>query len=274
LPTPAEIRSKYDVDETDVSKLRILKQQAIHDLDYEKSKCIQVLINSYTITNSDGLIASFKDWLQDVLGRTLLRLQENVTALTGRKAAQETVFKIDIEKVIHAMKSKHCTTLTRIEYDRAEEIARVENRSTADYQNAVATTRALAADDQPDLAISLLEEAAERLVQDRESQRAAVDEKYDRLVRNEIAKEQTEFATLRDNFDSHMNLIQLGYENDVRTEHRKTTIFIQRTLLKGINDCCAGLRAKKYRPRVTEELTKYVKDFLDNQEKGFLLVVE
>jgi ATP-dependent Clp protease ATP-binding subunit ClpA len=132
----------------------------------------------------------------------------------------------------------------------------------------------LAADDQPDLAISLLEEATAKLAQDRESQRTAVDEKYNRIVRNEITKQQAEFATLKENFDAHMNLIQLAHEDEVRTEHRKTTIFIQRTLLKGINDCCSGLKARRYRPRVTEELTKYVREFLDTKEKGFLLVVE
>jgi hypothetical protein len=273
-PTPETVRATYHIAETDVTKLRRLKQQAIQDLDYDKSKGIQILIDSLTGDNSAGLIGAFKEWLRQVLTQTLERLDENIAALDNRKGTREQEFKSDIETVVEEMKSRHMKTLTRLESDRAEAIERINTRQSADYRSAVSVTRLLAADDQADLAKRLLQGAASRLEQDRKGLCDATNEKYDKIIHDEVAKQQAEFALLQANFNQHIALIQLGYENDVKTERRKTAIFIQRTLLKGINDCCTGLKAIKYRTGVTHELTKYVADFLEARQKVDLLAVE
>jgi hypothetical protein len=273
-PTPQTVRDIYQIDETDVLKLRRMKQQAIQALDYDKSKGIQILINSLTSDNSSGLINAFKDWLHQVLTQTLQRLDENIAALDNRKVMRESEFKVDIETVVKEMKARHMKTLTRLESDRAEAIARIDSRQSADYKKTVSVTQLLAADDQVDLAKRMLGDAAGRLEQEKNALRAAANERYDKIVQDEVAKQQSEFALLQSNFNQHIELIQIAYENDVTKERRKTAIFIQRSLLKGINDCSNGLRAIKYRVRVTRELSKYVTDFLEAQDKAFLLVVE
>jgi gas vesicle protein len=273
-PTPETVRDTYQIEETDVSKLRRMKQQAIKDLDYDKSKGIQILINSLTCDNSDGLIAAFKDWLGQVLTQTLQRLDENIAALDDRTARRTSEFKSDIETVMAQMKERHLRTLTELESDRAETIARIDSRESAEYKNAVAVTQLLAADDQADLAKRMLKDAADGLEQEKQALRDAANSKYDTAVQGEVKKQKLEFVLLKSSFDEHMKLIDLAYDNDAGTERRKAAIFVQRTLLKGINDCCSGLKAVKYRTRVTQELTNYVRDFLEAQQKVYLLAVE
>jgi predicted HicB family RNase H-like nuclease len=177
-------------------------------------------------------------------------------------------------RALNEIQTRHITALVAIEVKRTTAHSRIEEREIAGYNAAVAQSRRLAADDQPDMAQKVLNNARDEVARQRGQMHSREDDKYDHLVETEAARQTAELNGWQTNLDSQVELIHTTCNVGIQGEYKKMMVFVQRSLHRAINHTCREIKTKSLHQWVATALTQFTRHLLDLEKCGFLLPLE
>jgi hypothetical protein len=257
--------------------LRQLKARAIGDKnkpwenDVLLSEGIQILIDEAQNDMKFTYLKDMDSWVIEQVTETLARLDTNRASLDERRQANESDVRADIEQVRRAAEARHIQDLTRCEVDRQAELLAANSRRTSDYWNKMKHAQVLTSHDEIDAALGMKADAEAELADMRDRWADEINIRYDKKIEMTTGKQLAELEELQRTFDSYLDIVQAGYENDVAVERRKAGVWIQRTLQKAIANPDLTSHQPALRKQLAAKLTASVEAFLIEQGQESLL---
>jgi hypothetical protein len=269
--TPQEIREHYRIQTTDLGQLRTLKALAIKNLDYCRSESIQILIDESDTVASESFSKEMHEWVLMHATETIKRLDENIASLTERRSNREAAVQNDILKVRSATQLRHIDELTTIEVNRRAELLAANNRETSEYRHLIKNSQVLAAHDEVSDALRLMDEADTQIDTLRGEWRKEINARYGKKIQIQTQKQMAELDEIQAAFKENMDLIKLGFEDDVVVEKRKAGVWIQRTLQKSMVQLNLEIHKPELRKQIAKGLKAKLREFLKEKHHEDLL---
>lgn len=258
------VKPRKDMKMTD--KLRILKQIAISNCDYDKSDAIQKYIELKMVDNTSEVVGKASEWISEVLEDALKRYTGNVTIITDDATDKKLRIRSGCDECFKDVRKKHINELTDIETERQIELIKEENRVPGYYTAMKEESQRLARNNDRAGAKTTIEKA-EALLKERKAQKKKeIHSKYNAAINAALERQEKEIEALQDRLQSELSTADDMAESDLDQERKKMVVCIKSTIKMAVDSSIEHLEKVETRSKVTKALTDYTKKFL--KERG------
>lgn len=258
-------------EKTRAEKLRILKQIAIGNCDYDKSDAIQQYIDMTTHDNTDEAIDQASAWIQQVLESALQKYEENIVIVTDDATDKKIRIRSGCEECASELRKKHISELTDIDTERQIELLRESKRTPSWYVLMKEQSQRLARGNDREGAKATMAKADDMRRQKMEEKEAAINAKYATTRDRTLDKQAKEIENLQERLALDLHAADEVYQNGLEQERKKLVVCIQSTITIAIRSCLEYLEKVEARGRVTKALNSFTKKFLKERSYDNLI---
>lgn len=252
--------TKYDVHDLDrysIKELRIMKEAAIAQLDFDESTRI-----GYAISNRNS------DHSFDFITRAISELELYATTIFNDHDAliqrlenetkdAENKIREQIENQTSQMRTAHLKKLTTIETDRAVSLLREAQRPVALQIEFEEKAKTLARSDEIEAAFGMKKKAAEAREVELERRKNEINDRFDKLVINALNLFEREINITQKRLHDSIDSLWSKFDENRNSERKKVAALIRGAPMKILNSEMAKLEDRaKLKPRSSEFLQK------------------
>lgn len=245
-----------------LEELKIARDNANKALDFELSETISAVIASFAPKSLEETIKQTQNQLTEAICTAIENFNQRKLELNDEIEDTQYALRVAINNQFEVLKSRHIRALTQLETDRDVELLREKNRPSAEEDRSTkaamilaksqffAEARALRASMQKDKEEELLKRAK------------AVNDKYDRVVRNLSAKHADELGKLQEELDIRLKALDMEHKDREVVLQKTLNVFVRHILQKSIVDVSEKFARHPKRSQISAALTDHVQKTL------------
>lgn len=239
-----------------MEKLRVVKNRAIVDQDYEQSDLIDEYIQLLKHEDTAEVTKKAKQWLTDVLNKTVERCTDNQRDIEEEYEENKMEVVEEYDRRLETMKTRHVDDRAALYAERELVIAHEQTRTPGEYTTMMQQAHRHARGGNTKAAKVLRVEAEGVRAEQIERNVADVAMRFDRLISALVVKQEKEVVAM---FDARDHQIQeqdrlCGVKKD--EQRKRADVYIYHVIRNTTESTLRVIKRLSAREGVTSELTR------------------
>lgn len=257
--------SKYD--NYSLTDLRKKREEEVNELNFEEVNIIDEAIRKCNTSNKDSVVESIKKSLSEIIDECFKRFDQNCQSIEEKSASKEGDLRRASNDYFQQVKERHIQEHADLETSRQLNLIRASNRPSAKNNEMKNIAKNLARSGVIDAAISAREEAKMSLEQEIIERKADVNRRFEKSLENLIKKQVNDLETMQNNLNKQLHSNEISKEKEMTVLKQALKGSITNAMRRAISEGCNRLSKKDERPDLTAQITNFVQQKLEDENR-------
>jgi hypothetical protein len=267
LPPPRDPPAYHQ----ELTEKRKAKAEAINAHDYKQSARIQKEIDALLGSNRNLVLDDHKEALKHRILTDLGNYDSNLIEIENDFIDEEQNLRLQISSLFDAVQARHRFQITAVEARCIRSTRTAKLRTTSEFVAADAASRRLAADDLPEEATAIWEEAQVLRDRQRQAEVDAIEAKRIRRLEALMVRHAAELAQLDADLESALAAAEQNKLDAIEAQTKAAKVAVKAALQGAIVEANKKVTTKALRAGILPQLTAFVQELLKQEDKSYLL---